>query len=186
MTYRRIMILGPTGSGKTTLGRRIGAALGVPHLELDSFFHQPNWTPTPPDEFQAKVLAAIDAAPDGWVTDGNYSVVRRLLLPRADAIVWLRRPWRVSYWRLLKRTVTRAWRKEELWNGNRESFRLSFLSKESILLWGITHHRAHVYNATADLEAVPHTAPLIVLQTDREVDAFVWSLVEQPAVALPA
>jgi adenylate kinase family enzyme len=170
------MIIGPTGSGKTTLGGRISETLGVPHIELDRLFHQPNWQPTPDDEFRAKVLAAIDRTPKGWVTDGNYRVVRRALLPRADTVLWLRLPWRVSYWRLLRRTVTRAWRKQELWNGNRESFRMSFLSRESILLWGITHHRAHVYSANHDLETVPHTAQLIELHNDREVDAFVASL----------
>lgn len=170
------MVIGATGSGKTTLGRRLGETLGVPHIELDSLFHQPSWTPTPDDEFRAKVLAAIDSSPNGWVTDGNYSIVRRAILPVADTVVWLRRPWRVSYWRLLKRTVTRAWRREELWNGNRESFRLSFLSRDSILLWGLTHWRAHHRHARDDLAAIPHSAQVIELRNDREVDAFVASL----------
>jgi len=179
------MVIGPTGSGKTTLSRRISETIGVPAIELDSLFHQPGWTPTPPDEFRAKVFAALEHAPDGWVTDGNYSIVRVAILPLADTVVWLRLPWRVSYFRMFRRTIRRAWSREELWNGNRESWRLSFASKESLLLWGLTHWRAHHRNARHDLETTPHTAELIELRSDREIDAFVASL-EPVERAVPA
>src|SRR5437867_3125600 len=116
---RRIAVYGPSGSGKTTLARNIGAALGLPVIELDAVFHQPNWTPTPDDEFRAKIGALLDSYSDGWVADGNYGMVRPLILSRADAVLRLRLPFRVVYPRLLRRTLTRAWRKEELWNTNR-------------------------------------------------------------------
>jgi adenylate kinase family enzyme len=170
------MVIGATGSGKTTLSRRISATIGVPAIELDSLFHQPNWTPTPPDEFRAKVFAALERGPDGWVTDGNYSVIRTAILPLADTIVWLRLPRRTSYWRMFRRTMQRAWRHEELWNGNRESFRQAFLSRDSLLLWGLTHWHAHHRHAQHDLDTTPHTAELIELRSPREVEAFVASL----------
>ena len=176
MTRKRIMVIGVTGSGKTTLSRRIAEKLGVPAIELDSLFHLPDWQETPRGEFRAKVAAALDAAPEGWVTDGNYSPVRDILLSRADTVVWLRLPWRVSFWRVLRRTVTRAWRREDLWNGNRESFRLSFLSRDSILLWSITHHQAHARNFRRDFASMPHNAELVELHSDREVEAFVAGL----------
>jgi adenylate kinase family enzyme len=176
MTRRRIMVCGVSGSGKTTLSRRIAADLGVPAIELDALFHLPGWQETPRDEFRAKVTAALDAAPDGWVTDGNYTVVRDIILARADTVVWLRPPWIVSFSRLLKRTVTRAWRKEELWNTNRESFRLSFTSRNSILLWSITHHRAHARNFRRDYETFPHNAELIELHGAGEVETFLEAL----------
>lgn len=170
------MICGATGSGKTTLSRRMAAALRVPAIELDALFHLPDWQETPREEFRAKVIAALDAAPEGWVTDGNYTPVRDIILARADTVVWLRPPWRVSYWRLLRRTVTRSWRKEELWNTNRESFRLSFASKDSILLWGLTHHQAHARNFRRDYESMAHNAELVVLRSGREVEAFLADL----------
>lgn len=175
------MIFGATGSGKTTLGRRLGAALGVPVIELDSLYHQPNWQPTPDDAFRRNVLAAIDRAADGWVTDGNYRVIREILLPRADTVLWLRLPWRVSYWRMCKRTVRRAWTKEELWNTNRESWRLSFLSRDSLLLWGIHHWRAHHRNVRHDLATIPHQADVIELRSDADVDTFVAALHRSPS-----
>ena len=96
---------------------------------------------------QREVTAALDASPDGWVVDGNYtSKVGAVVLPRADTVVCLHPPFPLAFWRLVKRTVSRAWTKESLWNTNRESWRLSFMSRDSILLWGITHWRAHFRN----------------------------------------
>jgi hypothetical protein len=149
----------------------------VPHIELDALYHRPNWEPAPDDEFVAKVTSLLDMQPDGWVVEGNYRVIRPITLPRADAIVRLRLPFRVVYPRLVWRTVSRAWRREELWNGNRESFRMSFTSRESILLWGISHWRAHTRSLNEALRTIPHTAPVIELRSNREVEAFVESCI---------
>ncbi len=173
---RRILVFGQSGSGKTTLGRAIGQALGVPAIELDALYHQPNWQPTPDDEFRATVTAALDSHLDGWVVEGNYKVIREITLPRADTIVRLRLPFIVVYRRLLWRTLSRSWRRQELWNGNRESFRLAFTSRESILLWGISHWRAHTRSLDAALREIPHTAPVIELRSGREVDEVVQNL----------
>jgi ATP-dependent protease Clp ATPase subunit len=37
----RILVVGRTGSGKTTLARELAAALHVPHVELDSLYFGP-------------------------------------------------------------------------------------------------------------------------------------------------
>ena len=55
--------------------------------------------------------------------------------------VWLNYPFRVVLWRCLCRTIRRAITREELFSGNRESFRKSFLSRDSIILWAVTSHR---------------------------------------------
>lgn len=153
--------------------------LGVPAIELDSLFHRPNWQPTPDEEFRAIVRARLDALETqhgGWVVDGNYRAIREVTIPRADAIMCLRLPFRVVYPRLVWRTLSRSWRRQELWNGNRESFRLAFASRDSILLWGISHWRAHTRNLDEALAAIPHTAPVIELRSSREVDEFLANL----------
>jgi adenylate kinase family enzyme len=169
-------VYGPSGSGKSTVARQIGGVLNLPVVELDSLFHGPNWNPTPEDEFRRKVRDALDRRDGGWVCDGNYSFVRDLTLPLADTVVWLRLPFRVAYWRLLKRTITRFWTKELLWGTNRESFRQSFLSRDSILLWGITHWRAHFRNVRQSLKEISHRAALVELYATRDVSEFLESL----------
>jgi hypothetical protein len=60
-----------------------------------------------------------------------------LVLERADVVVWLDLPPRVWLPRLLRRTVGRIVRRETLWNGNRETFRRAFLSRESLILFAV-------------------------------------------------
>lgn len=41
---------------------------------------------------------------------------------------------------LLRRTIKRAWTREPLWHGNTESWRQSFFSRDSILLWSLKYY----------------------------------------------
>jgi adenylate kinase family enzyme len=135
---KRIAVIGSTGSGKTTLARRIGAILGIPHIELDALHWQPNWTPTSGEAFRG----AVDDATCGerWVIDGNYSAVRDIVWPRADALVWLDYPLPLIMSRLARRTADRIVRKTELWSGNRERLG-NALSRDSLFLWALQYHR---------------------------------------------
>jgi adenylate kinase family enzyme len=130
---RRINVVGTTGSGKTTIAQEIAERLGMECVELDGLFWKSDWGETPDDEF----LPLVDEATrgDSWVLDGNYSRTRHITWPRADTIVWLDYRFPRVFWQLLWRTVRRAISKEELWDGCRERFRTSFLSRDSILLW---------------------------------------------------
>jgi adenylate kinase family enzyme len=175
-TVRRVAVRGGTGSGKSTFARELAARLGVPYVELDALHHGPNWQEASAEELRASVVAALDDE-RGWVVDGNYDgKLGTLVLDRADLIVWLDLPLRVKFPRLLRRTVRRAWRREELWNGNRESFRLAFLSRESILLWLF---RTHWSNRR---EWPPQFAgrELVRLRSPGEVSAWLSRLGERP------
>jgi adenylate kinase family enzyme len=136
---KRIAVSGPTSSGKSTLGRRLAAITGAPYIELDSLYHGPNWTPN--EDFVERVAERTSG--ETWVTDGNYAAARSYTWGRADLIVWLDFPFRVTFWRLTRRTFRRWWKREELWNGNREILRNHFLTKNSLFLWAITTHWRH-------------------------------------------
>ena len=103
---QRILILGRTGSGKTTLARELAAAIGMPHVELDVLYFGPNFSTAPLPVLRDRTRAAI--AGDRWVTDGNKSAVRDLVWPRADTVIWLDYPLVVSLWRLGKRALWRT------------------------------------------------------------------------------
>ncbi len=173
---RRIAVYGPSGSGKTTLGRQLGELLDLPVVELDAIHHLPNWQERPVDEFRTIVRSTLDGYQDGWVSDGNYGGVREFVLGRAETVVWLRLPFRTVYSRLVRRTLSRMWTRELLWGTNRESFRMSFFSRESILLWGISHWRAHHKNFERDLARYPHTEDVRILRSSREAAMFVAGL----------
>lgn len=125
------------------MARKLAAALAIPHLELDSVFHQPGWEPIDRELFRERVTAFTQAP--GWVVDGNYSAVRDIVWSRADTVVWLDPPrhrvMRQVIWRTLRRMVTRA----ELWNGNREPWRNLYRldPNESIIAWAWTRHHKY-------------------------------------------
>jgi adenylate kinase family enzyme len=138
---RRVAVIGPSCSGKTTTSRRLAAILGVPVVELDALHHDPGWQEAPAEVFRPRVEEALAAAPNGWVVDGNYfGKLGPYVLDHADTIVWLDVPYRTAVRRVLSRTFRRSLSREELWNGNRESFRLA-LSRDSIILWVVQNHR---------------------------------------------
>src|SRR3954466_10603174 len=101
MGCERVLILGRTGSGKTTLARELASARGVAHVELDSLYFGADFSTAPLPVLRERTSAAI--AGDRWVTDGNKRAVRDLVWPRADTIVWLDYSAHVSLWRLAKR-----------------------------------------------------------------------------------
>ena len=132
------MVIGTTGSGKTTLARELSHLLGAPHVELDALHWEPNWTPAETDVFRRRVSEALEG--ERWVVDGGYSKVRDLIWPIATDIVSLDYGLALKTWRLFWRTLRRSITGEELWNGNRERFRTGFLSRDSLFIWLLKTH----------------------------------------------
>ena len=165
---RRIVVVGSSCSGKTTLANSLSEKLGSPHIELDAIHWLPDWVPRPVEEFRK--LTSVAIAEESWVVDGNYSSVRDLVWPRATTLVWLNHPFRIVFWRALRRTISRAITRKELYSGNRETFAQAFFSRESILWWVITtfRRRRREYQAVFQRGDFPH---LGVVELKRPADA---------------
>lgn len=132
----RVLIAGVTGSGKTTLARRIAAQWDLVHHEIDALHHGPNWTPRP--EFLDDVRAF--AATDRWVTEWQYTSKGTdvIMTPRAQLGIWLNYPWPIVRTRLLRRTFSRSILRTEMYNGNVEKPIWDWFKRdqdETILQW---------------------------------------------------
>lgn len=135
--YRRIIIVGTSGSGKSTLGRQISKKLGIPNIELDTIFWQPNWERCPQEIFLQKVDQLTDQK--AWVIDGNYSQVRRIIFSKGDTLIWLDYPFYLAFYRAFKRSIGRIVKREKLWGTNYETLS-RFFSRNSILVWVAQTH----------------------------------------------
>ena len=125
---------GVSGTGKTTLAGRIADLLDIEHTEIDRLFHGPGWTPR--EEFLDDVRRLV--AGEAWVTEWQYAAARPLVAERADLMVWLDLPFRVTLGRVVRRTVRRRLKGEELWNGNTEGPLWTFFTdREHIVRWAI-------------------------------------------------
>ena len=171
MPMQRIVVVGSSCSGKTTFTRALSAKLRRTHIELDTLYWQPNWTERPAGEFRALIEEAISTK--AWIVDGNYSVARDLVWPNATTIIWLNYSFTRILYQGLKRTIHRVVTKEELFAGNVETFRQSFLSTNSILLWVITtfHSRRARYRQLLHDE-LSQKAQVIEFKHPREAEAF--------------
>ena len=120
-----------------------------------------------PEAFRARVAEAISV--DGWVVDGNYNgKLRGLVLEHADLIVWLDPPLRTILWRIFRRTLRRIRTRDELWSGNRETWRNAFFSRDSLVLWAIKTHRRFRRRAPANLAG----RSAVRLRSPAEIDAW--------------
>jgi adenylate kinase family enzyme len=59
MLPKRILILGASGTGKSTLARRIGESLGLPVVHLDAINWNPGWVQTEAERFRQKVKGRL-------------------------------------------------------------------------------------------------------------------------------
>jgi len=170
---RRVSVVGCPGMGKSTLGRQVADALGVPFVELDAIFHLPGWEDLASDEFRGQVADAIRG--DGWVIDGNYTTVRDLVWARADTVVFIDLPRSLMMQRLVRRTIRRAATREELWNGNREPLTNFYRLDPSvnIIRWGWQRHAVYRerYETLARDPANAHLT-FVRLRAPRDVGAF--------------
>ena len=169
------IISSASGNGKTTLGRELAARLEVPFVELDALVHGPDWVETPDDDLRAQVEPIVES--DAWVIDGAYrGKLGDLVLDAADVVVWLDLPLRVWLPRLIRRTARRIRRREELWNGNRETLVNVIWGRESLLVFAVRSHfrrRREYPDALARWRVVR-------LRTPAEVERFLADVSKPP------
>ncbi|WP_164233845.1 AAA family ATPase [Microbacterium hydrocarbonoxydans] len=181
----RVLIAGVTGSGKTTLARRLGAAWGLRHVEIDGLFHGPDWTPRP--EFLDDVRAF--AATDRWVTEWQYTSkgTDEIMTPRAELAIWLDYPFPLARRRLVRRTVSRRLLRTRLWNGNVEPAlwtRAAWTGENDILRW--QRETRHKWEERMPLIAAQHPHLIIVrLRHPREAERWLRAQEEGASTAPP-
>jgi len=182
---RRVLVMGDSCSGKSTLGATLAERLGVPFIELDALFWQPNWQEPDPDQFRADVRAAV-AASAGWVVSGNYrSRLRDITWPVADTVAWLDFP----LWRTIPRIIARSWRRsrshELLWGTNSEKFwpQLKLWDpKESLIAFSLrTSHARRREMLAASVEGASSGQHWFRLQSPREVDEWLAAVTRHAA-----
>ncbi|MCW2784098.1 MAG: hypothetical protein JWP74_615 [Marmoricola sp.] len=162
---RRVLISGSSGSGKSTLARALATDLGLPYAEIDGLYHGPSWVPRP--EFLDDVRSL--AAQECWVSEWQYVEARPILLAHCDLVIWLDFPRRTSVARVVRRTLSRRFRRTELWNGNREGpLSRILIDPEHIIRWAWTSHPRTAERVWAALEADPEL-PVVRLRNPREL-----------------
>ncbi len=101
---KRILVLGSSGSGKTTFAIRLARILGLTAVHLDAHFWKPGWIATSQSEWRSVVSRLIQEPT--WVMDGTFENSLDLRIPAADSIIVIERSRWICLWRVLKRKWT--------------------------------------------------------------------------------
>jgi adenylate kinase family enzyme len=176
-SYHRLVVVGTTSSGKSTLAKRLADKLGYDFIELDALHWEPNWQEAPLEVFRQRVETATQAP--AWIVAGNYSSVRDIVWSRAEAVIWLDYPFWIVFWRLTRRIFRRWWYQEELWNGNREKlwWHFKLWSDESLFKWLFKTYWRRKREIPALLSAPEHHhLQLIHLKHPNETEAWLKGL----------
>ncbi|MGD9638056.1 MAG: hypothetical protein AB7U85_03245 [Alphaproteobacteria bacterium] len=104
---RRICILGPSSSGKSTLANALSKKLNVEffHLDLCAHLENTDWVRKPDDIFLKDHNEII--AKENWIIDGNYRVSMPQRMARATGVIWLDFNVWCCVWRYVKRCYSK-------------------------------------------------------------------------------
>jgi adenylate kinase family enzyme len=168
----RINLIGTSGAGKSTVGKHIAERLNIPYIQLDELHWKPNWVESTNEELFPKLEKALSS--DQWVLDGNYTKTIPIKWKRAQIVVYLDLPFHIVLYRIIKRSLVRGIKHEELWNGNKETVWKHLFTRDSMILWTIKyfHKNRKLYTAIFEKPEYSHIK-FVRLRSRKEVKDFV-------------
>jgi len=103
----RMVIIGSSGSGKSSLAREVSRMTGVPVIHLDLMFWRADWKPAPVGEARERFTKVLRG--EAWIVEGDFlhgqSGPEGDRFERADTIVFLDLPRILCLWRVLIRIM---------------------------------------------------------------------------------
>lgn len=173
---RYINVIGTSASGKSTFAKALAAKLQLDYIELDDLFWLDDWQQRNVDDFKRQLQQHTQAAPQGYVIDGNYSQLESIKWQHIDCIIWLDLPFWRNFKQAITRAVQRASSQQSLWphSNNRETW-AKLLSKESIIWWMMKTHQEN-RRRYLSLMQQPHGIEFIRLCSRQQMQLFLSKL----------
>ena len=164
----KILIIGCSCSGKSTLARSMSQKLGIPVIHLDQLWWKAGWETVTVEEFDSRLHLAMNM--DRWIIDGNYNRTLQQRIEKCDTIVYLD----FGRWECLRGMVQRVFGsygkvRPDMAPGCPERFDWDFVK------WIWNFNRDHRDMNYGYLARAKH-AKSIVLKSRKEVKAFLESL----------
>jgi len=123
---RKALVLGCSGSGKSTFASKLGEVTGLPVIHLDSFYWKPGWIAATEEEWDQIIDNLVKL--DTYIMDGNYARTLPKRLVDADAVYYFDFPRSLCIYRVIKRRIVFHGRtRADMAEGCKEKIDLQFL-----------------------------------------------------------
>jgi adenylate kinase family enzyme len=159
---RRILVIGSSGAGKSTIARDLGDIMGIEVHHFDKVMWKPGCRLSEPEDEPARQAPLLEQ-PE-WIIDGNYTASLPERLKRADTVVLVDYPRELCLFRAARRLLRFFGRnRPDMGGGCRERLDLDFLK----WIWFYPHRerpvlrkliRAHGGHARLVRLRFPHQA----------------------------
>ena len=162
---KRIMIIGCSGSGKSTFSRKLNQLTQIPLVHLDQKYWKSNWVESTGEEWRSTISEIVKE--DQWIMDGNYSGTWDLRIPRADTIIFIDKPTYVCLYRAAKRIISYYGKtRPDMTEGCPERFDLQFF--HYVLTYNLTRRKSNLKK----LENWKKEKQIFVLRKEKDIKAF--------------
>lgn len=167
----RILIIGCSGAGKSTMARVLGEQTGLPVVHLDQLFWRENWQHISREEFDSLLLQELEKP--NWILDGNYDRTLTMRLAYCDTVLYLDYPRWQCLLGVVKRVLTTYGKtRPDMGPGCPERFDWEFMK----WIWNYNkEHRKDLYRILAETENVQ----VIILKNRKAGKRFLQKLAEK-------
>ena len=162
---KRLMIIGGSGSGKSTTARMLGAITGLPVVHIDPMYYTAGWVSREAEETRQMIFDAI--AEERWVFEGNQTSTFPERLARVDVLIFLDLPAYLRLWRAVTRMIKYQGKsRPDMAEGCPERFDWWFLK------WVVSYGKVRRLAALDAMHSAPDHVKCYHLKSRREVRQF--------------
>ncbi len=163
----RIIIIGNGGTGKSTLGEKLGKILNLEVTHLDKITYNPGWTRVDEDVFKKKLAGIISK--ENWIIEGwSYHSTLRLRLEASTIIIYLKYSIFICYWYAFIRHVKYSYRQNPYDPDN--SPILNKTGKMVKAMWKV--YKVYEPELQQMLKEFEHTKRLLVFESRKDLNRF--------------
>ena len=159
----RVLIIGCSAGGKSTVARELGQILGIDVIHLDKLLWKPGCRLTEESKEPDEVRQLLDRP--RWIMDGNYTASLPIRLGAADTVVFIDYPRRLCLTRAFKRLFMYLGRtRPDMGAGCPERLNFNFLR----WIWNYPKHERP--KLLQQLQSHANHALIVTLHSPKEAD----------------
>ncbi len=168
---KKIVILGNSGGGKSTLADRLSKLLHIPVMHLDIATHDKNWNSLPYEEVVLMIQEFMKN--ESWIIEGQYTgYLYEERVHEADCIIFFDMHRFRAFWRSMRRHHRIERGKEKRIGAGEYKFKAIDPWFIWYLLWGYPQQKR-----SPNLKILkPFADKLVIIKNDKDIEKFVSKL----------